>query len=82
MSTEYVLGRDVTEQAKAREKRGTVVISFRIGLDEFDRLSDLAESEDRTVSWIARRAFRTGMWPYTSTDTAGNAATWVDGSGS
>lgn len=80
--TEYILGRDVTEQAKAKEKRGTVVISFRINADEFDRVCDLALSKDRTASWVARRAFRIGLMPHIPADTAGNIATWTDGSGS
>lgn len=58
---EYVLGRDVTEQAKARESRGTVVISFRISKEEFDALTDYAGLQGKTVSQIAREALREGL---------------------
>ena len=58
---DYILGRDVTEQAKARESRGTVVVSFRISGDEFDALSDSADGQGKTVSQVAREAFRRGI---------------------
>ena len=58
---EYVLGRDVTDQAKARESRGTVVISFRISSEEFDALTEYAGAQRKTVSQIAREAFREGL---------------------
>lgn len=58
---DYVLGRDVTEQAQARESRGTVVISFRISADEFDALSDIAVGQGKTISQVAREAFRQGL---------------------
>ena len=58
---DYRLGRKVTEQARAREGRGTVVVSFRVSAEEFDALSDLADSEGKTVSQVAREAFRQGL---------------------
>ncbi len=58
---DYRLGRKVTEQARAREDRGTVVVSFRVSAKEFDALSDLADSEGKTVSQVAREAFRHGL---------------------
>lgn len=58
---DYRLGRKVTEQARAREGRGTVVVSFRVSGEEFDALSDLADSEGKTVSQVARDAFRQGL---------------------
>ena len=58
---DYILGRDVTEQAQAQESRGTVVVSFRVSGHEFDALSDLAESQGKTVSQVAREAFRQGL---------------------
>ena len=58
---EYVLGRDVTEQAKARENRGTVVISFRISNEEFGALTENAGVQGKTVSQVAREAFRQGL---------------------
>ena len=58
---DYVLGRDVTEQAEARESRGTAVVSFRVSGDEFDALSELADSQGKTVSQVAREAFRQGL---------------------
>ncbi len=60
---EYVLGRDVTEQAQARENRGTVVISFRISSEEFDALTKHAGVQGNTVSQIAHEAFRRGLTP-------------------
>ena len=72
------LGRDVTEQARARENRGTVVISFRLKTSEFDDLCAAATLQDRTVSEVARMAYRLGMGQhFTREDTAGNAATWT-----
>ena len=58
---DYRLGRNVTERAQAQESRGTVVVSFRVSNNEFDALSDLAESQGRTVSQVAREAFRQGL---------------------
>ena len=58
---DYILGRDVTEQAQARESRGTVVVSFRISANEFDALSDIADGQGKTVSQVAREAFRHGL---------------------
>ena len=58
---DYRLGRKVTEQARAREGRGTVVVSFRVSGEEFDAVSDLADSQGKTVSQVAREAFRQGL---------------------
>lgn len=55
---EYVLGRNVTEQAQAQENRGTVVLSLRLSSAEFDMLNDLAEMQGRTVSQVAREAIQ------------------------
>jgi hypothetical protein len=55
---EYILGRNVTERARAQENRGTVVLSLRLSSVEFDMLSDLAESQGRTVSQVAREAIQ------------------------
>ena len=55
---DYVLGRNVTEQARARERRGTVVLSFRVSGNEFDALSELADSEGRNISHVARAALQ------------------------
>ena len=71
----YKLGRNVTDQAKAKENRGTVVISFRIKADEFDRLCELAKLNERTVSEEARKAFRIGLMPFMESDTAGSPST-------
>lgn len=78
MAEQYILGRNVTEQASAKEDRGTTVISFRIKTDEFDVLTHLAQKLDRSISQVARSAFRYGMWaPFMSSNTAGNPATWA-----
>jgi hypothetical protein len=55
---DYVLGRNVTEQARAKERRGTVVLSLRVSGHEFDALTDFADSEGRTVSQVARAAIQ------------------------
>ncbi len=74
----YKLGRNVTDMAKARENRGAVVISFRLKVDEFDRLCELARLNDRTVSEVARIAYRFGVMPFTENDTAGSPSTiWL-----
>ena len=52
----YVLGRNVTEQARAHERRGTVVLSVRLSGEEFDALANFAESQEWTVSQAARAA--------------------------
>lgn len=56
--SEFILGRNVTEKAKAQENRSSVVISLRVSGNEFDLLSDVAESEGRTVSQVARKAIQ------------------------
>jgi hypothetical protein len=55
---EYMLGRNVTERAQAKENRGTVVLSLRLSSVEFDMLTDRAESQRRTVSQVAREAIQ------------------------
>ena len=68
---DYVLGRNVTEQARARERRSTVVLSLRLSGDEFDALGDFADLEGRTVSHVARAAIQ--QWlahPYRATHSA------------
>ena len=55
---DFVLGRNVTEQAKAVEGRGTVVLSIRLSADELDSLSIIAEAEDKTLSQVVREAIR------------------------
>lgn len=58
---DYVLGVNVTEQAKAQESRGTVVVSFRVSDKDFKRLSTLADSEGKRVSQVAREALLLGL---------------------
>ena len=55
---DYILGRNVTEQAQSREKGETVVLSFRLSGEEFVTLSEFAESHGRTVSQVAREAIQ------------------------
>ena len=78
MADKYRLGANVTEQAKAREHRGTVVVSFRLRIDEFDELTDIATQHDRTVSEMARRSMRLGLRHFAPRlkITAGNEAIW------
>lgn len=60
---DYVLGRNVTEQLRAREVRDTVVLSFRLSSVDFDALSDLAESQGKTVSQVGREAVQASLIP-------------------
>lgn len=60
---DYVLGKNVTEQLRAREVRDTVVLSFRLSSVDFDALSDLAESQGKTVSQVGREAVRASLIP-------------------
>lgn len=69
MKQGYRLGREVTEQARAREARGTVVVSCRLSAIEFDALSELAEQEDRAISEILRHALRRTLYPTADTST-------------
>ncbi|MCE2470242.1 MAG: ribbon-helix-helix protein, CopG family [Dehalococcoidia bacterium] len=60
--TDYVLGANVTEQAKAREGRATSVVSIRLADDEMSALAAAAEQEDKSLSQVVREALaRRGM---------------------
>ena len=47
---EYQLGRDVTHLAKANDKRGTAVISVRLGATDIARLEGIGRESGKTVS--------------------------------
>jgi hypothetical protein len=55
---DFILGRNVTEQAKAHEGRGSAVLSLRLSGEELDSISNIAEVEDKTLSQIVREAIR------------------------
>ena len=75
----YRLGRDVTDQAKATENRNTIVLSLRLNAQEFDALSDLANSLDRRISEVARAAVRHYLDPHDNPMTAaGPSQVWFD----
>lgn len=56
-ANEFVLGRNVTEQARGKEK-DTMVMSVRLAVNEFAKLSAVAEAEGKTVSQVAREGIR------------------------
>lgn len=69
---DYELGQNITYIAKAKEDRKTVMLSFRIDEQTFKELSGIAESEDRTLSYVARRSLNQGLICATPmSDTAG-----------
>lgn len=76
---DYVLGDNVTEQAKAQENRSTVVVSFRVSESDFDRLSSLAVSQGKTISQIAREALQKGIASTARTTRMGGAISFVGG---
>ena len=53
---EYQLGRDVTHLAKADGKRGTAVISMRLGAADIARLEGIGRESGKTVSQVVRDA--------------------------
>ncbi len=55
---DYILGRNVSDMARATENRGTMVLSLRLIGEDFDALSDLAERQGKTISQVAREAVR------------------------
>ncbi len=56
--TDYVLGRDVTEQARSQESRTTGVVSLRLSAEEMDALCAVADKEGKYLSDVVRDAVR------------------------
>lgn len=56
--TDYVLGRDVTEQARSQESRATGVVSLRLSAEEMDALCAVADREGKHLSDVVRDAVR------------------------
>lgn len=56
--TDYVLGRDVTEQARSHEDRTTSVVSLRLSSEEMDALCAVADQEGKYLSDVVRDAVR------------------------
>lgn len=53
---DYVLGANVTETFRSKQPKDTMVLSVRLGKQEFKSLERLAEMEHKTVSQVAREA--------------------------
>ena len=56
--TDYVLGRDVTEQARSQESRTTGIVSLRLSAEEMDALCVVADREGKYLSDVVRDAVR------------------------
>ncbi len=54
--SDYVLGRDVTEQARSHEDRTTGVVSLRLSAEEMDALCAVADQEGKYLSDVVRDA--------------------------
>ena len=82
MTTEredYVLGEDITEMARGREGRDTAVISFRLSSVELAALSDLAESQGKTISQVGREAVQEKLTDAAKRSTHGAAVSFPSG---
>ena len=52
--TDYVLGRDVTEQARSQESRATSIVSLPLSTEEMDALCAVADQEGSiSPKWCA-----------------------------
>ncbi len=56
-ANDFLLGSNVTEQARGKAK-DTVVMSVRLALEEFTKLNAVAEAEGKTTSQVAREGIR------------------------
>ena len=56
-ANDYLLGRNITEQARGKAK-DTVVMSVRLAVEEFLRLNAVAEAEGKTTAQVAREGIR------------------------
>ncbi len=77
--TDFEIGEEITDVRRA--PRSGVVISVRLSAEEADRLHDIAESTDRTVSQVAREAL-SGYLRSARTGTAGARLEVMAGSSS
>jgi len=55
---EYVLGEDVTSQAAAKARKGTMVLSVRLPIDEFAEIDAASREAGKIPSQIVRDAIR------------------------
>jgi uncharacterized protein (DUF1778 family) len=55
---DYPLGADVTRLARSPRKTRSVVLSIRLTGDELTVIEQAASAEDRTLSYVVRRAVR------------------------
>ena len=56
--SDYVLGRDVTDQARSHEDRTSSVVSIRLSAEEMDTLCTVADQEGKYLSDVVRDAVR------------------------
>lgn len=56
-ANDYLLGSNVTEQARGKAK-DTVVMSVRLAVEEFTKLNAVAEAEGKTTAQVAREGIR------------------------
>ena len=56
-ANDYLLGRNITEQARGKAK-DTVVMSVRLAVEEFIKLNAVAEAEGKTTAQVAREGIR------------------------
>ena len=57
---EFVLGKDVTAQAKSKSRGDTVVIAARLSVEEFSQLEATCSATGKTMSQAVREAI--GEW--------------------
>ena len=55
---EYILGDDVTARAGAETRRGTVVLSVRVSVDDMSRLEKDSHRVGKSLSELVRDALR------------------------
>ncbi len=55
---EFILGEDVTGQAKSKSRGGTAVIAVRLSLEELAQVESISRETGRTVSHVVREAIR------------------------
>ena len=53
---EYVLGDNITELARGKKSKESVVVSVRLTAEEFYRLEKLCENADKSMSQLVRDA--------------------------
>lgn len=75
---EYVLGEDVTHLAQSPNAGESVVLSVRVDLTLLAEIERIANAEDRSLSFVIRRALRNQLLPAVKDDEQGNATLSAD----